>query len=31
MGRLKNWSFKDLVKFLEAYGFKLGHIQGSHL
>jgi len=25
-----NWSFKDMVKFLENYKFKLGHVQGSH-
>ena len=30
MGKLKNWSFRDLCKFLEAYGFVLGHINGSH-
>ena len=30
MARLKNWSFKYLVKFLEEYGFKCGHIDGSH-
>jgi len=30
MARLKNWSFKTLVKFLEAYGFECGHINGSH-
>lgn len=30
MARLKNWSFKHLVKFLEAYGFKYGHTDGSH-
>ena len=30
MARLKNWSFRYLVKFLRAYGFKRGHIEGSH-
>jgi len=30
MARLKNWSFKSLVKFLEAYDFKHGHTDGSH-
>lgn len=30
MTRLKDWSFKCLSKFLEAYGFKLGHVEGSH-
>ncbi len=30
MARLKNWSFNTLVKFLEDYGFKCGHIDGSH-
>ena len=30
MTRLKNWSFKSLGNFLEAYGFKYGHTDGSH-
>ena len=30
MARLKNWSFKSLENFLEAYGFKYGHTDGSH-
>lgn len=30
MARLKNWSFKDLEKFLKAYDFKQGHVNGSH-
>ena len=30
MSKLKNWSFRDLCKFLEAYGFVLGYINGSH-
>ena len=30
MVRLKNWSFKNLTKFLEVYGFKYGYADGSH-
>ena len=30
MARLKNWSFKDHARFLEDYGFRLGHVEGSH-
>ncbi len=30
MSKLKNWSFKDLERFLKDYNFKLGHIKGSH-
>ena len=30
MTRLKNWSFKLFCKFLGDYGFKCGHIDGSH-
>ena len=29
MSRLK-WSFKKYAAFLKCYGFKLGHIEGSH-
>lgn len=29
MSRLK-WNFKRYCKFLEDYGFSLGHINGSH-
>ncbi|OGM93845.1 hypothetical protein A2524_00640 [Candidatus Wolfebacteria bacterium RIFOXYD12_FULL_48_21] len=30
MSKLRNWSFRDLCKFLEAYGFVPGYINGSH-
>jgi len=30
MVKLKGWTFKDHCKFLESYGFKLGHVTGSH-
>jgi predicted RNA binding protein YcfA (HicA-like mRNA interferase family) len=30
MVEIRNWSFKDLVDFLDDYGFICGHIKGSH-
>ena len=30
MANLRNWSAKELKKFLEDYGFRQGHIEGSH-
>ena len=30
MSRLKNWTFRDFVKFLKAYGFDHGYTHGSH-
>jgi len=28
--RLFNWTFTDIVKFLEKHDFVLGHVEGSH-